>query len=191
MAEVVLRASEETRQLVEPLLARLARMIPGKGTVCLVEHGFPCPADGLAILFGPADVERLESLLHASASPGAQAAPSRSVEFLTGRRKDSFTILPLAQIRCFKADGDTITAELAGGVFEVDPRLYELETAYRSRGFIRVGKSVIVNVFWVSEIIPWFGGRLLLKIREAASRIEVSRSYVREFKQFLGMGGTK
>ena len=173
------------------MLEGLARIIPGKGTVCLVERGFPCPAEGLTILFGPEDMERLGSLLHSAASPGAQAAPSPSVEFLTGRRKDSFTILPLAQIQCFRADGDTITAEVAGGAFEVDPRLYELETAYRSRGFIRVGKSVIVNVLWVSEIIPWFGGRLLLKMRESASRLEVSRSYIREFKQFLGVGGTK
>jgi len=53
--------------------------------------------------------------------------------------------------------------------------------------FIRVNKSYIVNILMVKEIIPWFGGRLLLKFSGSEEKIEVSRNYVKDFKQFLGM----
>ena len=197
MAEVVLRASEEARRQLQPVVERLGRAIHGEGLVHVVERGLPCPDRGIVIVFDCRDVPGLLELLRAAAalSTGAQpspgARPSMGPEFIAGRRKDAYTILPIRQILCFKADGDIITAELPSGAFEVEQRLYEIEAAYRSRGFIRVGKSLVVNVLWVAEIIPWFGGRLLLKMREGAMRLEVSRSYVRDFKQFLGMGGAK
>jgi DNA-binding LytR/AlgR family response regulator len=39
----------------------------------------------------------------------------------------------------------------------------------------------------VSEIVPWFGGRLLLKFKGLVAEIEASRKHVPSFKSFIGM----
>jgi len=194
MAEICLRASEATRHAVEPLLERLGWTITETAIIWLVERGQPCPEDGVVILFGPGvgeDLEALLGLVGSARTEGPGCRPPLGAGFITGRRKSSFTVLPVRQIRCFRADGDEVRAELSSGSFEVEPRLYEIEQAYRGQGFIRIGKSLIVNVLWISEILPWFGGKLLLKMKEDAPRMEVSRGYIRDFKLFLGMGGTR
>jgi two-component system, LytTR family, response regulator len=194
MAEICLRASEGTRLAAEQLLERLGWTIREKAGVCLLERGQPCPSDGIVVLFSPEDWDGLETLLGAAGNAGLAGSGARTsldAGFITGKRKSSFAVLPIRQVRCFRADGDDVSAELPGGSFEVERRLYEIESAYRAQGFIRIAKSLIVNVFWISEILPWFGGRLLLKMKEDAPRLEVSRGYVRDFKIFLGMGGTR
>lgn len=66
-------------------------------------------------------------------------------------------------------------------------RLFEMEKLIACENFVRVNKSNIVNVLKIREIIPWFGGRILLRFTESDERIEVSRNYVKDFKQFLNM----
>jgi DNA-binding LytR/AlgR family response regulator len=191
MTDVVLIASERARGLVQPVLRRLGWTVGEKGPVHLVERGFPCPERGLVILFDLADVPALRNLLAAGVPRTAGSGPAMNGDFITGRQRDSYVVLPVRRVLCFRSDGDTVTAEHADGVFEVEPRLYEIEALYGSKGFVRVGKSLIVNVLLVTEIIPWFGGRLLLKTKEGKTRLEVSRSYVKGFKQFLGIGAPR
>jgi DNA-binding LytR/AlgR family response regulator len=191
MANVVLIASERARRLVQPVLQRLGWTAGEKGSVHLVERGFPFPDQGPVILFDINDVPLLQDLFSATVPRKPESGPAISADFITGRRKDSYVVLPVRRILCFRSDGDAVTAELVEGVFEVEPRLYEIEALYNSRGFIRVGKSLVVNVHMVTEIIPWFGGRLLLKTKEGNSRMEVSRSYVKSFKGFLGIGASR
>ena len=66
-------------------------------------------------------------------------------------------------------------------------KLYELEGKLPRSQFIRVSKSYIVNIGNVKEIIPWFGGRLILRFTSGNKEVEVSRSQVKSFKEFLGM----
>lgn len=66
-------------------------------------------------------------------------------------------------------------------------KLFEMEKIISRKNFIRVDKSYIVNILAIKEIIPWFGGRLLLRFNGSEERIEVSRNCVQDFKQFLGM----
>jgi DNA-binding LytR/AlgR family response regulator len=191
MADVVLSVSEATRELVKPVLQRLGWTVGKEGTVHLVERGFPVPERGPVILFEAQDVPLLGELFGARLPRKPESGPALSADFITARQKDSYVVVPVRRVLCFRSDGDTVTAELAEGVFEVEPRLYEIEAVYRSRGFVRIGKSLVVNVLSVTEIIPWFGGRLLLKTKDGASRLEVSRSYVKGFKQFLGIGASR
>jgi DNA-binding LytR/AlgR family response regulator len=62
-----------------------------------------------------------------------------------------------------------------------------MEKLIACNNFIRVNKSNIINVLKIKEIIPWFGGRILLRFISSEERIEVSRNYVKDFKQFLDM----
>jgi DNA-binding LytR/AlgR family response regulator len=112
-------------------------------------------------------------------------------DLLTGRRGNALSLLSVREIRSFRSEGDVVTAELPAGAFEVEPRLYELESAYQDRGFVRIARSLIVNVAWVAEIVPWLGGRLLLEMKDPGARLEVARSYVPDFKRFLGLRGVR
>ena len=71
--------------------------------------------------------------------------------------------------------------------YEMKQKLFEMEKLLAYRNFIRVNKSNIVNIMKIKELIPWFGGKILLRLYNTEERIEVSRNYIKDFKQFLDM----
>jgi DNA-binding LytR/AlgR family response regulator len=151
--------------------------------LALVERGQPPPAAGLALFFSAAELPQLFECLNVLSRAPEAAAPS----FLLGRKQAGYTMLDPRTVRYFRTEGHLVYAETLETAYEVERKLYELETAFRAHGFIRIGKAHIVNLLWVGEIIPWFGGRLLLKLKEKPEELEVARSYVRDFREMLGM----
>jgi len=109
------------------------------------------------------------------------------IDLLVGKDRKSYKILEPGSILYFYADGNTIYASTITGTYEVNKKLYELEVVLFGKGFIRINKSVIVNIYNVNEIFPWFGGRLLLRLKNSSEELEVSRNYVKDFKSFLGL----
>lgn len=71
-------------------------------------------------------------------------------------------------------------------VYESPLRLYELEERLAGCGFLRAGKSCLVNLDRVRSIRPELGGRLQLTM-ESGERLFVSRQYAPAFKQILGL----
>jgi two-component system, LytTR family, response regulator len=121
----------------------------------------------------------------AALTPSGPAAPSRS--FLVGRHGDRIHLVEHERIRFIREDGDDVVADTAEGAFRIAERLYEAEALLRPEGFVRVGKSLIVNIGWIAEIIPWFGSRLRLKIRDRDEELEVARKFVKSFRDYLGI----
>jgi len=72
------------------------------------------------------------------------------------------------------------------GRYEVSEKLYELEQALYPKDFIRVGKSVIVNLINVDRIIPWIGSKYVLELKNG-DRVEVTRTYFADFRKRLGL----
>jgi len=72
-----------------------------------------------------------------------------------------------------------------GAVFESKQKLYELEEL-RIRDFLRISKSVIVNLSKIKSLIPSMSGRLeaVLSNKE---RVVISRQYVSGLKKTLGI----
>ncbi len=64
--------------------------------------------------------------------------------------------------------------------------LKELEEKLDEGSFIRVHRAYIVNIDHVSSIHTWFGGRLMLKMKND-SEIIVSRNYTAEFKEKINL----
>ena len=87
----------------------------------------------------------------------------------------------------FMSDGNYVYCQTDVQRLEVNKKLYELESSYADMGFIRINKSHVVNILKVNEIVPWFGGRLLLSFKGIKDEIPVSRHYVSGFKEFLGL----
>lgn len=68
--------------------------------------------------------------------------------------------------------------------YETNLKLYEFEELLKERGFVRISKSVIVNVMKADSIKPAFNGRFLCKLTNGEDVI-ISRKYVVGFREFI------
>jgi len=71
-------------------------------------------------------------------------------------------------------------------VFEIKERLYQLESILPSSQFIRISKSMIINLDAIASFIPKFSGNLDTKLING-EQVSISRRYVNNLKQALGM----
>ena len=71
-------------------------------------------------------------------------------------------------------------------VYESKKKLYELEESLAVGDFLRVSKSAILNLRKVKSLVPAFSGRLEAILRND-ERVPISRHYVRELKNVLGI----
>jgi DNA-binding LytR/AlgR family response regulator len=62
--------------------------------------------------------------------------------------------------------------------------LYQLEELLSKYNFIRIGKATIVNIDKIVEIQTAFNAKLQL-VLENKTKLEVMRSYVKDFKEYL------
>jgi two-component system, LytTR family, response regulator LytT len=66
--------------------------------------------------------------------------------------------------------------------------LAQLETKLEVRGFFRVHRRFLVNLSQVKEVVPMYGGTLLLTLKDKAStQVPVSRRRVPSLKKALGL----
>lgn len=153
--------------------------------VILVERGCQIPESGIIILY---DGKKLDGLLNfIDTFTLSDKQTSGTGDLIAVKKDEKFHLLQPESIFYFQADGNSIYCRNLTEQFEVTKKLYELEIMLLKKGFIRINKSTIVNIMLVSEVIPWFGGRLLLKLSGRRDELEVSRNFVREFKEFLGI----
>lgn len=71
-------------------------------------------------------------------------------------------------------------------VFEIKQKLYELEEIYKQTDFVRISKSMIVNISKVSKIVPMFNGRLEGVLCNG-EKVIITRQYVANLKKKLGI----
>ena len=70
----------------------------------------------------------------------------------------------------------------------VDRTLGELEERLDPQLFARIHRSAIVNLAWVAEVRPELGGRLTVRLNDAArTELQVARDRARAFKERLVM----
>ncbi len=71
-------------------------------------------------------------------------------------------------------------------VYEVRRRLYELLEILPAADFIRISKPIIANIKKVKRLSPALGGRFEAQLING-EKIIISRQYVPDFKQRLGL----
>ena len=64
-------------------------------------------------------------------------------------------------------------------------RLYEIGQQL-GKQFMQISKSTLINLFYMDSIEPGFSGTLLLKLKNGCKDY-VSRTYLPEFKKYLGL----
>ena len=104
--------------------------------------------------------------------------------------KDSGDKTPvyLSKVLYFESVDRNVYAYTGSEVYRVRKTMYDIEDMVVNDHFVRISKSVIVNIRAVREISPDSGRRLKLKL-SSGEWVIVSRNYVEDFKHGIGMKG--
>jgi two-component system LytT family response regulator/two-component system response regulator LytT len=95
-------------------------------------------------------------------------------------------IVPVADVLWFGVEYRLVYAHTAERAFMTNYTLRELEERLDPALFFRAHKSNLVNLKHVKEIVPWFGGRYKLVMRDAAgSEVALSRAQTRTLRARL------
>jgi len=127
--------------------------------------------------------EKIDALMECLAG-----SPRRESSILMGASDSHFTPMEIRTIAYIRACGnDTFAHTARGDAYKIKHKLYELEDGILPRGFIRVNKSEIVNIRHIQKIVPMFKGKLVLTLAGCLHGVDVSRNYVKSFKERIGM----
>ena len=115
-------------------------------------------------------------------------------ERIASRLGERIQILDLAQVTHFFArDKLTYAATCISTTAEtknyvVDHTVSDLEQRLDPKHFCRIHRSTLVNLAWTREVDAWFGGKLLVRLRDAkGTELQVARERVSELKKKLGI----
>ena len=92
--------------------------------------------------------------------------------------------IPIVDIFYVESVDDRTFIYLSSDCYETVHKLYELEEILNERRFIRISKSVIVNLLKIECVKPALNGRYLCHLKNGEDVI-ISRKYVHEFKEKL------
>lgn len=92
--------------------------------------------------------------------------------------------IPIVDIFYVESVDDRTFIYLSSDCYETAHKLYELEEILNERRFIRISKSVIVNLLKIECVKPALNGRYLCHLTNGEDVI-ISRKYVPEFKEKL------
>ncbi len=100
---------------------------------------------------------------------------------------DSICMVPPGTVFYFESVDNKTFVYCESSVYEIKMKLYELERRFEQTDFIRISKSVIVNINRIQKLFPSFNGRFeaLLSNDE---RLIISRQYLPDLKKKLGIG---
>ena len=128
------------------------------------------------------DFQLLLEQMKAALQPAREEAGLR----IPSRMGDRVHFLDLNTITHFFAEDKLTYAATEEKNWVVDRSITELEQRLDPRRFVRVHRSTLVNLNYVDELFPWFGGRMVLRLRDGRkTEITVARERLKELKERL------
>lgn len=106
---------------------------------------------------------------------------------LTGLLEGRQFEIPVADVCYIEAVDNKVFLYTRKQVYETRQKLYELEEMLREKQFLRVSKSLLMNLMKVQSIKPALNGRLLA-VLQSGEELIISRKYVPELKGALKGG---
>ena len=117
-----------------------------------------------------------------------RTTPAPFLERLPFRTRDGIQLLDVRTVTHFVARDRLTHAVTPTGDHVVDFGLADLESKLDPAKFLRIHRAAVVNLDYVSEIQPWPGGRLLVRLKGAPrTELEVARDRVRVLKDRLAL----
>ena len=95
--------------------------------------------------------------------------------------------IPIMDIYYIEAVDSKVFLYSSKKVYETRQKIYELENALKEKYFLRVSKSLLLNLMKVKSIKPAVNGRFTA-ILQSGEEIMISRKYVPELKAALKGG---
>jgi len=112
-----------------------------------------------------------------------EARQRRYLTQLPLHRGRQILVMPTEQILWFEVEYRLVYAHVDGDRYMTNFTLRELEERLDPEVFFRAHKSRLVNLKHVRAIVPWFGGRFKLVMRDQkGSEVELSRAQARELR---------
>lgn len=134
---------------------------------------------------------RLRQQIQAVASTLAtrKASDTSGSNRMTFRIGDRIVLEDLDHITHFWAEDKlTFAATDQGLKYVTDYSLASLEDKLESTKFVRIHRHTLVNLSFVAEIHRWFGGRLLVRLKnEDKTKLQVSRAQTAVLRERLGL----
>ena len=106
---------------------------------------------------------------------------------LTGLQEDRQFEVPVSEVCYIEAVDNKVFLYTAKQVYETRQKLYELEELLKDKYFLRVSKSLLLNLMKVRAIKPALNGRFTA-VLQSGEEIIISRKYVPELKAALKGG---
>ena len=95
--------------------------------------------------------------------------------------------VPVMDLFYAESVDDRVFLYTASKCYEIRMKLYELEDLLKSKSFLRISKSMIVNLMKISSVRPALNGRFSAVLKNG-EEIIISRKYVPELKRTLKGG---
>ena len=105
---------------------------------------------------------------------------------LTGQADGVTHIVPAKDVLYFESVDKKTFFYTADKVFETQMRLYEIEDRLANCDFVRIGKSIVVNLKEVASLKSDVAGKMIATLSNG-ERAVISRAYTPLVKQKLGL----
>jgi two-component system LytT family response regulator len=129
-----------------------------------------------------------KSVLAQLAEAMRHAPPAEFPERIASRLGERIQILELVKVTHFFARDKLTYAATETRNYVVDHTVSDLEQRLDPKHFCRIHRSTLVNLAWTKEVDAWFGGRLLVRLRDAkGTELQVARERAQELKKRLGI----
>jgi two-component system response regulator LytT len=138
-------------------------------------------------LVKPVEVPRLRRAIE-RLSPAEPIPGGARVERIPVEKAGKKLLLSVEEIFHVMAKDDYSYLFTDGERYLSTLSLAQLETRLEPRGFFRVHRRFLVNLSQIKEVVPMYGGTLLLTLKDRAStQVPVSRRRVPSLKRALGL----
>lgn len=106
---------------------------------------------------------------------------------LTGLLDEQQYEVPLSDIFYIESVDNKVFLYTKDKVYETKQKLYEFESALKAKHYLRVSKSMLLNLMKVEAIRPALNGRFCAVLR-SGEQVIITRKYVPDLKQALKGG---
>jgi DNA-binding LytR/AlgR family response regulator len=100
---------------------------------------------------------------------------------------DKVEFVDLAQVTHFYAKDKLTFAATAAKHYIVDPTIAELESRLDPQRWLRIHRSTLLHIEHVKELHTWFGGRVMVRLKDGKTELQVARDRTTELKEKLGI----
>lgn len=102
--------------------------------------------------------------------------PGKYIARLTVRRDGRVVFVRVAEVDWFEAAGNYVRLHVGKSASLLRETMHGLEASLDPAVFVRIHRTIIVNVDRIQELQPWFAGNYVVILRDG-TRLKLSRTY--------------